>query len=227
MRKVESGERKDLQQKLAEMSQNIDERDGCLVIYTTGSTSGYPKPALLCHQGITVQNLGTSVAYAFDDPDGVILVNMPPSHVGGLTQQFMTALFVGAKSVLLDMFKPDLSLEAISKYKVTHLGQIPAMYNMQWRMANYLSYNLSSLKVCLWGGQAVTRPFVEQIARMTPKVGQGFGMTELSGAGTYSPIGGSLENVHSSAGYFMPISPLAIRAPILTTIPSEMLSRFV
>ena len=36
LRMVNSGERKDLGENLKAMSEAIDERDGCLVIYTTG-----------------------------------------------------------------------------------------------------------------------------------------------------------------------------------------------
>ncbi len=214
LRKVHRGERKDLSDKLREMSEAVDERDGCLVIYTTGSTSGYPKPALLCHQGITVNNLCSALAYGFDGSEEVGLVNMPASHVGGLTQQFMTCVFVGIRSVLLDMFKPDLSLDAIGKHGVSIIGQIPALFQMQWRMPNYSNYNLKTLKCAIYGGQAITRPFAEQMARMAPKIATGFGMTEMSGMATFSSMSASIDDIISSAGYFMPITPLTIREPM-------------
>src|SRR5271157_1132166 len=53
---VKGGNNPELAAKYEEMHGNVQETDGCMVIYTTGST-GYPKPALLSHQGITVQNL--------------------------------------------------------------------------------------------------------------------------------------------------------------------------
>lgn len=214
-RKVNMGERKDLATKLQEMTAAVNERDGCLVIYTTGSTSGYPKPALLCHQGITVQNLCMTQVGDLEQGKDAMLVNMPPSHVGGLTQQFMSTLFVGGKAVILDIFKPDLTLEAIAKYGCTFLGQIPAMYNMQWRMPNFTTYNLKSLRTVFWGGAAVTRPFVEQIVKMAPRIGQGFGMTELSGGATYSyQPNNSIDEILKGSGWCMPINPLTIREPM-------------
>nr|MDO8109896.1 class I adenylate-forming enzyme family protein [Candidatus Sigynarchaeota archaeon] len=213
-RKVNTGERKGLASKLQEMASQINEREGCLVIYTTGSTSGYPKPALICHQGITVQALCTGFVGGFDNGQEIMCINMPPSHVGGLTQQFMTTIFFGCKAIILDIFKPDLTLDAVSKYKCTFFGQIPAMFNMMWRMPNYTTYNLSSLKIAFWGGASVTRPFVEQICKMAPKIGQGFGMTELSGAGTYSIQSNNPDDILQGSGWFMPISPLTIRAPM-------------
>nr|MDO8084747.1 class I adenylate-forming enzyme family protein [Candidatus Sigynarchaeum springense] len=214
LRKVNSGERKDLGEQLKKASEAIGERDGCLVIYTTGSTSGYPKPALLCHQGICAQALCSGIAYGFDNPDDAVLVNMPPSHVGGLTQQFFTTLYFGGKAVVLDMFKPDLSLDAIAKYKCAIIGQIPSLFNMEWRMPNYYNYNLKSLKVAIYGGQAITRPFAEQMAKMAPKIATGFGMTEMSGMATFSSLNASIDDIISSAGYTMPITPMTIREPM-------------
>jgi len=214
LRKVNSGERKELANKLQERSESVKETDGCLVIYTTGSTSGYPKPALLSHQGITVQNLCLGMGFGFDNEDDVMMVNLPPSHVGGTTEQLMTPLFFGAKAVLLDIFKPDLSLEAIEKYKVTVIGQIPALFNMQWRMPNFKTYDLSSLKFALYGGQSVSREFLEKLSKMAPKFGTGLGLTELSGFCTYTPLDGTVDDILKSVGYAMPITPISIRKPI-------------
>ena len=97
----------------------------------------------------------------------------------------MTVLFWGGKAIVLDLFKPDLTLDAVAKYRATMMGQIPAMYNMQWRMPNYASFNMSSLRLAMWGGAAVSRPFVEKLVTMAATVFQGFGMTELSGLSTY------------------------------------------
>ncbi|HYG70310.1 MAG TPA: class I adenylate-forming enzyme family protein, partial [Anaeromyxobacteraceae bacterium] len=58
----------------------VARRDGCLVIFTTGST-GSPKPALLCHESILTQNAALVVGFDLR-PDDRLLVNLPPSHVG-------------------------------------------------------------------------------------------------------------------------------------------------
>ena len=67
------------------------------------------------------------------EPTDLILVNLPPSHVGCTTEQLATTTYVGGARVLLDIFRPQDSLEAIEKYKVTIPGQIPAMFAMEWR----------------------------------------------------------------------------------------------
>ena len=94
-RKVNTGKRKDLSQKLQEMSQALDERDGCSVVYTTGSTSGYPKPALLCHQGIIVNNLCIGLACDVQANRDHLVVNMPPSTCWGIDRTIYDRSFLG------------------------------------------------------------------------------------------------------------------------------------
>jgi fatty-acyl-CoA synthase len=212
-KKVLSGNAPELAQKYSEAKDSIVETDGCQVIYTTGST-GAPKPALLSHRGITSQNLTLGMGFDMTEND-TMCVNLPPSHVGGQAEQLMTPWFFGGKCVVLHIFKPDLTLEAIQKYKVTLFGQIPALFVMEWRLPNYADYDLSSLKFGLYGGQAVSRQFLEQLQRMTPRFGTGLGLTETSGFCTYTPLNGTVDDILAGVGYAMPITPISIRDPML------------
>ncbi len=190
----------------------VGENDGAQVIYTTGST-GMPKPALLSHRNITVQNM--CLVGAFDVMAGArVLLNLPPSHVGGQAEQLMTPFFCGATVVLLPIFDAQKSLRAIHDYKVNCLGQIPALFALEWRLPNYRDFDLSSLTFAVYSGQQVPRQFLDQLARMAPKFGTGLGLTELSGFCTYSPLDGTVDDILASVGYDMPISPLSIRRPM-------------
>ncbi len=213
VREVLSGNAPELAKEYNEAKESIIETDGCQVIYTTGST-GAPKPALLSHRGITSQNLTLGMGFDMREED-TMLVNLPPSHVGGQAEQLMTPWFFGGKCVVLHIFKPDLTLEAIQKYKVTLFGQIPALFVMEWRLPNYSDYDLSSLKFGLYGGQAVSRQFLEQLHQMTPRFGTGLGLTETSGFCTYTPLDGTVDDILAGVGYAMPITPISIREPIL------------
>ncbi|MHA1150065.1 MAG: class I adenylate-forming enzyme family protein [Promethearchaeota archaeon] len=209
---VKQGKNNELKQKYNALHGDVKETDGCIVIYTTGST-GYPKPALLSHQGVTVQNLCLALGFGMTEHD-IMLVNLPPSHVGGLTEQLMTPWYFGGKVVVLDIFKADLSLDAVQKYRITLFGQIPALFNLQWRLPNYETYDLSSLKFALYGGQSVSRQFLEKMSSMAPKFGTGLGLTELSGFCTYTPLDGTVEDILAGVGYAMPITPISIRKPM-------------
>lgn len=195
--------------KVSRAQKKVHTRDPCLIIFTTGST-GYPKPALLCHEGILVQNVGLMVGFGLRDGDRM-LVNLPPSHVGCVTEQLATTIYGGGTSVILPIFNPEQSLDAVQKHDVTILGQIPALFAMEWRLPNYDEYDLSTLRFALYGGQAVTRAFLEQLSTMAPQFGTGLGLTETSGFCSYTPLDGTVDDILASVGYDSPLCPVSIR----------------
>ncbi len=199
-------------QEFKRATDSVHETDGAQVIYTTGST-GFPKPALLSHRNITCQNM--CLAGGFDMFDNsIMLVNLPPSHVGCQAEQLMTTFFSGGTSVILHIFDAEKSLQAIRQHQVNAFGQIPALFAMQWRLPNYKDYDLSSLRFALYGGQQVSRQFLEQLTVMAPKFGTGLGLSEMAGFVTYSPLDGTVDDLLAGVGYDMPVTPLTIRKPM-------------
>ena len=196
----------------APASEEVRESDPAQVIFTTGST-GSPKPALLSHRNITCQSLCLGTAFGFGE-DTRLLVNLPPSHVGGQAEALMTTLFWGGTAILLEAFDPTRSLEAIEAHRANILGQIPAMFNYEWRLADYDRFDLSSLEIAIYGGQQVPRQFLERLSRMAPRIATGLGLTESAGFCTYTPIDGGLEDVLAGIGHDMPIYGMSIRGPM-------------
>jgi acyl-CoA synthetase (AMP-forming)/AMP-acid ligase II len=186
--------------------------DPAQVIFTTGST-GTSKPAILSHRGITCQNLCLARAFEFG-PDHRVLCNLPASHVGGQAEVLMTTLFSGGAAVTLETFDPAKSLDAIECHGVTLIGQIPAMFQMEWRAADYASRNLGSLRTAVYGGQSAPRAFLEQMRRMAPRIATGLGLTEASGFCTYSALTPDIDAVAQGVGWAMPAYRLSIRQPM-------------
>jgi len=190
----------------------VSEDDPILIIFTTGST-GYPKPAMLTNKGITCQNMCLAKGLNSEEED-IMLVNLPPSHVGGTTEQFMTPLFKGGSVVVLHIFDPAKTLDAIQKYKVTIMGQIPALFVMEWRLPNYNEYDISSLKYAIAAGQPVDRPFLENLSKMAPNLFTGLGLTETSGFCSYTPTNLTLDEFTGTLGFDFPIYPMSIHEPM-------------
>ena len=199
-------------QRYEETTNRILPTDGAQVIYTTGST-GFPKPALLSHRNITVQNLCLAGGCGWFDVRR-ILVNLPPSHVGCQGEELMTTFFTGGTAVILSRFDPEKSLQAIERYNVESMGQIPSMFQMQWQLPNFATYDLSSLHSGMFGGQQVTRPFVERLCATLPIVATGLGMTEMAGFATYTGLTNDVDYLVNGVGFPMPITPLSIRQPM-------------
>ena len=191
---------------------NVTEYDPALVIYTTGST-GYPKPALLGHRGICCQNMCVTGSFRLDQFDRG-LINVPPSHVACQAAQLMGCFFNGKTAYTMRMFDPKLTLENIQKYRIQNLGQIPAMFAMEWRVPDFDQYDLSSLEVVFYGGQAAPIPMIERIKQMCPLVASGLGITEGSGFVTYTRLDATTAELSSGIGIDQAITPITIRAPM-------------
>lgn len=189
----------------------VSENDPALIIFTTGST-GSPKPALLSHRNITCQNMCISQAFFGGDSGMKTLVNLPPSHVGCQTELLMGTFFGGGTAVILGAFDPTRSLKAIQDYKIEIVGQIPAMFEFEWRVKGYEKFDLSSLKFVAYGGQQVSEAFVARMSTMSPSVGTGLGLTEAAGFCTYQlQLRETARQCAISLGSGMPVYPVSIR----------------
>jgi acyl-CoA synthetase (AMP-forming)/AMP-acid ligase II len=197
--------------KLAAAASAVTEEDGALVIFTTGST-GSPKAALLTHRNITSQNMCLCGAFFGGDSGTRSLVNLPASHVGAQTEILMTTLFGGGTAILIEVFDAGRSLRAIEQHRVELLGQIPVMFNLEWMLKDYDRFDLTSLKFAAYGGNAVSRPFVDKLATMAPVVGTGLGLTECAGFCTYVSVDAAeRERILDGLGHDMPAYPCSIR----------------
>ncbi len=185
--------------------------DGALVIFTTGST-GTPKPALLSHRNITIQNMCMSGAIFGGDLGLRTLVHLPPSHVGCQTEMMMSTLFGGGSVVLLEVFDPVKTMRAVQQHGVQIFAQIPAMFSLVWMLKDYDQYDISSMRLVAFGGNSVSKAFVDRVAAMAPLVGTGLGLTECAGFCTYALVKqGEHEWLAAGLGADMPIYPCTVR----------------
>jgi len=202
----------DLWKQFATATQSVKPTDGAQVIYTTGST-GLPKPALLSHQNITAQNMCLAAGFGLSDSPSM-LVNLPPSHVGCQGEQLMTTFFSGKTAVILHVFDAEKTLKAIESENIDSFGQIPAMFNMQYRLPNFSDYDLSSVQRVMYGGQQVSNEFIRQLYETFPTVGTGLGLSEMAGFVTYTGMTDQIEQLLDTVGWWAPITPLTIRQPM-------------
>ncbi|MFO7706593.1 MAG: class I adenylate-forming enzyme family protein [Desulfobacterales bacterium] len=193
----------------------VEARTPALIIYTTGTT-GDPKPAVLCHENILVQNeiLARGMNQSAESRLK-ILINLPPSHVGCVTECFMTAMFLGGTAVLLRIFDVRLTLEAIQKHRVNALGQIPTQFRMLWAHPDYSKFDLSSLEFVAYAGSSVDLPFLKKLSAMAPFFGTGLGMTENAGFATFTPPGTPPEEMVGQVGEPFPdLAAVTVRKPL-------------
>ena len=111
--------------------------------------------------------------------------------------------------MLLHIFDAEKSLEAIQQHRVTVLGQIPALFTLEWNHPRHRELDLSSVRMAIYGGQSVPRSFLDRLRQMAPEIGTGLGLTELSGFCTYTALGASAEDLAEGIGFDMPLCPIS------------------
>lgn len=191
----------------------IEPKTPALIIFTTGTT-GPPKPALLSHENILAQNeiLARGVGLGSDLR---LLINLPPSHVGCVTEGLMTTFYVGGTAVILRIFDPKLTLDAIVTRKVNCVGQIPTQFRMLWALPEYKDADVSHLKFAIYAGSAVDVEFLKELSKMAPRFGTGLGMTENAGFATFTPPGISVEEMAGQVGRAFPdLAEVTVRKPM-------------
>jgi acyl-CoA synthetase (AMP-forming)/AMP-acid ligase II len=204
-------ERSELDEALEKRMAEVDEHDPTLIIYTSGTT-GKPKGALLTHRNIIASASVEADHFMVNhEPgEGKFLLHFPINHVAGAVEIGFTCLYAGLTMVMMDRFDPVAALQTIQDEKITMLGQVPAMFLLQFRIPDYDSYDLSCVKNYVWAGAAAPEGMVKKLAATGATLITGYGQTENSGFITYSESGDSIEDLVKTAGKCDPAFELKI-----------------
>jgi long-chain acyl-CoA synthetase len=159
-----------------------------LILYT-GGTTGFPKGVPLS-SGLFLHNVTewrkASVAVV---PPGtaVTALTAPFYHVIGQMDATAPLLVGGETLIILPRVVLDGLFHEIGRHRATNMFAVPAMYRMILEHDRLGQYDLSSLRYCGVGGDALP---IEVGKRWLEKFGvplyQGYGATELCGAVTLS-----------------------------------------
>jgi long-chain acyl-CoA synthetase len=160
-------------------------------ILYTGGTTGFPKGVPGNHWGHCsyVADIMEDVLHGFVRPgqDVYIAIN-PLFHIMALGLMMALGLNQGNTTVLMPTPQVDAILEAISRRKVRWMLGVPALYRMILENDRLEQYDLSSLRYCYCGGDALPR---EVLKRWKERAGvpiyQVYGSTE-AGHITYSRL---------------------------------------
>lgn len=154
--------------------------DVALILYSSGST-GLPKGIELSHANI----FWNAQAFALDllrlTPEDRGLTGLPLSHVFGHTCLYTAFLFVGASITLVERFDAAAVLATIHSQRITVFMGVPTMYWTLLREHIPAGCNLSSLRACVSGGQALPEDVHRKFeVKFGVAISEGYGMTETS-----------------------------------------------
>lgn len=152
--------------------------DDTAVLHYTSGSSGVLKAAMQTfgnREAMLKKFLMAPMRRAL--PGDVMAHVGPITHASGM--QLIYLLFCGAASLLLARFDERELLEAIQREKVTRLFMVPTMVNRIVNHSDVSRYDLSSLKLVLYGAAPMAPTLVEKaIGLFGPILVQGYGAGE-------------------------------------------------
>ena len=140
--------------------------DSCQLIYTSGTT-GKPKGVLLSHENV-IWNTLNMLQVRKDRPTDVALIVGPMFHSAALNSHFTSRLALGATSVVLGEFDPDLLLETIQREKITVLSGTPTMFMMLLNRCRPGQYDTASVTTITSGADKCPAALKRNILSLFP-----------------------------------------------------------
>lgn len=158
----------------------IDPNSVLMVQYTSGTT-GVPKAAQLSHAGIGNISRSSYRRWGFGPGDRVCH-GFPLFHVGGAGNSTPGAMFVGATTLPMYVFKADQALEILEREGCTGFIGVPTMLAAMLAEPSRPVRNLSSLKYIVIGGAPVPAALLRRCeSAFGAKICNSYGQTETSG----------------------------------------------
>ena len=187
-----------------------DPRETIAVLQYTGGTTGLPKGAMLTHANLTSACQQYRATTAGSPPvlvDGQerFLAVLPPFHIYALSVNVLFGVLMGAEIIQHVRFDPKAALEEISTKSVSVFCGVPTMFTALINHPETPKHSLRALKYCGSGGAPLPLEVAQQFASITGcNLSEGWGMTETSPSGTYTPAQHGAMRKAGSCGMPMP-----------------------
>src|SRR5205085_4235968 len=136
---------------LARVQATLSPDDPINIQYTSGTT-GFPKGATLSHHNIVNNGFFVGGLCGYGDDDRVC-IPVPFYHCFGMVMGNLGATTHGATMVIpAPAFDPAATLRAVAQERCTSLYGVPTMFIAELGLADFASYDLSSLRTGIMAG---------------------------------------------------------------------------
>jgi fatty-acyl-CoA synthase len=155
------------------------------LMYTSGTTSR-PKGVCISHGNLVWKNLGHITEFGINTDD-TTLVAGPLYHVGALDLPASGVLYAGGSVILLKRFDALAVLETTQRERPTNMWLAPTMVNMLLQVPELESFDLTSVRFIINGGEKMPVPLIERIMRAFPnaRLADAYGLTETVSGDTF------------------------------------------
>lgn len=156
-------------------------------VFYTGGTTGFPKGVMLSHTNMYVSAVAN--AHDINMQDRTVYLHAAPMfHIADLLWFTAVTLMAGTH-VVIPMFTPEGTLEAIEKHRPDQTLLVPVMLQMVLQSDRLAQTDISSLRQIAYGASPITEAVLKEAFDKFPGVAflQAFGQTELSPVATILP----------------------------------------
>ncbi|MBU1361092.1 MAG: long-chain fatty acid--CoA ligase [Gammaproteobacteria bacterium] len=173
-----------------------DLKEEVVVLQYTGGTTGLPKGAMLTHANLAAASAQYLESTKGNPPildEGVerFLVVLPLFHIYALSAAMLLGMRLGASLVLHTKFDVDAVFNEIAGSRITVFPGVPTMYMGMLAHPKASTTDLRSLKFCGSGGAPLPVEVEQRFFALTGcHLNEGWGMTETSPSGTFTPARG-------------------------------------
>jgi long-chain acyl-CoA synthetase len=173
-----------------------DPAETIAVLQYTGGTTGLPKGAMLTHGNLTAAGSQYMETTKGEPPvlapgEERCLLVLPLFHIYALTSCMLLCVRLGAEMVLHPRFDLEAVVKDIAAKKITIFMGVPTMFSAMLMYPGLADVDLSSLKFCGSGGAPLPLEVQQRFQAVAGcTLDEGWGMTETSPAGTFTPMHG-------------------------------------
>jgi acyl-CoA synthetase (AMP-forming)/AMP-acid ligase II len=155
------------------------------LMYTSGTTSR-PKGVRITYGNLQAKNLAHIVHFGLTAAD-ITLVCGPLYHVAGLDMPALATLYAGGSVVLQRAFDAPGALRVMQEHRVTNVWLAPAMVNAVLEVPDRASFDVTSVRFILAGGEKTPEPVLRRIMAAFPNAwfADAYGLTETVSGDTF------------------------------------------
>lgn len=180
-------------QGLINSSDSLPEGDGeeedtlAAILYTSGTT-GKPKGAMLTHKNLCSNITSLRQSTIVSRYDNFLCV-LPMFHSFAWTVCVLLPLYIGGKTVVLETFQPNETINTIVNERITFLLAVPPMFGILLRKAKRGQFK--HIYVAVSGGAPTPREISYAFSKKFPiNFIEGYGLTEAGPVVTINPVAG-------------------------------------
>jgi fatty-acyl-CoA synthase len=172
--------------------------------YTSGTT-GYPKGAMLTHEGLLRVASSHAASWRLEPGDAIFIPN-PFSHIMGVVMAVLMPVLAGATLVTTASFDASEALSLVARHRCVAMAGTPSHYLALADSPDLARHDVSTLRFGMCGGAALAPDVIRHVTKKLGLAGlmNGLGMTEASGSVTRTSLDAPAEVTATTIGRPMP-----------------------